>query len=117
MTDPVNSPAHYNSGDIECIQAIEIATEGHSGFIAYCLGNCIKYLWRSAYKGKTLEDLKKARWYLDRAISNVEVASAESKTLAEKFDTALNELRAQVKEAETERPKQVFWDRERPETD
>ena len=64
-TDYVNSPPHYNSGDIECIDAIESAT--NSGFEYYLQGVIIKYLWRYRYKGG-VEDLKKARWYLARLV-------------------------------------------------
>jgi hypothetical protein len=71
-TDSVNHPAHYNQGGIECIEAIKAATG--SGFVKYCTGNVIKYLWRYDNKGG-LEDLKKAAWYLDRAIKEMEVTS------------------------------------------
>jgi hypothetical protein len=69
--DNVNHPAHYNQGGIECIDAIKAATG--SGFIKYCTGNVIKYLWRYDNKGG-VEDLKKAAWYLDRAIKEMEVS-------------------------------------------
>jgi hypothetical protein len=69
--DNVNHPAHYNQGGIECIEAIKAATG--SGFVKYCTGNVIKYLWRYDNKGG-LEDLKKAAWYLDRAIKEMEVS-------------------------------------------
>jgi hypothetical protein len=70
--DNVNHPAHYNQGGIECIEAIKAATG--SGFVKYCTGNVIKYLWRYDNKGG-VEDLKKAAWYLDRAIKEMEVSS------------------------------------------
>jgi hypothetical protein len=70
--DNVNHPPHYNQGGIECIEAIKAATG--SGFIKYCTGNVIKYLWRYDNKGG-VEDLKKAAWYLDRAIKEMEVSS------------------------------------------
>ena len=65
MSDKVNNPEHYNKhpSGIECIQIIE-----HMGFL---LGNVIKYVWRSEYKNG-LEDLKKARWCLDREIKRRE---------------------------------------------
>jgi hypothetical protein len=69
--DNVNHPPHYNQGGIECIDAIKAATG--SGFVKYCTGNVIKYLWRYDNKGG-LEDLKKAAWYLDRAIKEMEVS-------------------------------------------
>jgi hypothetical protein len=66
--DMVNSPPHYNQGDIECIDAIEAAL-GHDGFKAYCRGNILKYSWRSEHKGG-LQDIEKARWYLERLIQS-----------------------------------------------
>ena len=57
--DEVNQPAHYNTGNIECITAIE-ASMSQEEFCGYLKGNCLKYLWRYRYKGKPLEDLKKS---------------------------------------------------------
>jgi hypothetical protein len=68
--DPVNHPAHYTAGRIEYIDAIESATVGLSGGLAYCTGAAIKYLWRWSRKNG-VEDLKKARWYIDRLIQEV----------------------------------------------
>jgi hypothetical protein len=69
MTDMVNSPAHYNQSNIECIDAIRAAL-GEEGFVAYCRGNAIKYNWRAGHKVSTTgstdsgkEDLQKAAWY------------------------------------------------------
>jgi hypothetical protein len=73
-TDNVNHPPHYSQGDIECIDAIRAAL-GPDAFVAYCRGNAIKYLWRCDHKGGT-EDLRKAAWYLNRAIEEKR-ASAE----------------------------------------
>ena len=66
MTDPVNNPVHYTDhpSGIECIQITE-----HMNFN---LGNAIKYIWRAALKGKHLEDLKKAMWYISREITRLE---------------------------------------------
>ena len=66
--DMVNSPPHYNQGDIECIDAIEAAL-GPEGFAAYCRGNALKYLWRTDHKGGA-EDIKKANWYLARMVAD-----------------------------------------------
>lgn len=66
--DPVNSPSHYNSGGIEAIAGIE-ASMSPEGFAGYLKGNVMKYMWRYENKGKPVEDLKKARWYLERLIS------------------------------------------------
>jgi hypothetical protein len=70
--DNVNHPAHYNQGGIECLEAIKAALG--DGFADYLRGNVMKYLWRCEHKGG-VEDLKKAAWYLDRAIKEMEVSS------------------------------------------
>ena len=61
----VNHPPHYQSDNgIECIDAIRAAL-GKEGFIAYCRGNAMKYIWRD--KSDNVEDWKKAAWYLNKA--------------------------------------------------
>lgn len=64
--DPVNHPPHYGAhpSGVECIEITE-----HMGF---CLGNAIKYIWRADLKTDAIEDLRKARWYLDREIARRE---------------------------------------------
>ncbi len=61
----VNSPPHYNKGNIEAIEAIE-ASMSKLEYQGYLKGSALKYLWRYNYKGKPAEDLKKAKWFLDR---------------------------------------------------
>jgi len=63
--DEVHKPAHYNSGKVEAIEAIE-ASMSPEEFKGYLKGNALKYLWRYAYKGKPTQDLDKAEWYLAR---------------------------------------------------
>ena len=67
MNDPVNNPDHYTShgSGIECIQVTE-----HMNF---CLGNAVKYIWRAGLKGDSIEDLEKARWYIDREIQRIKI--------------------------------------------
>jgi hypothetical protein len=60
--DVINHPDHYKVGGIETIDFIEAKN------LNYHLGNVVKYITRADHKGKRLEDLKKARWYLDREI-------------------------------------------------
>lgn len=60
--DNVNHPSHYTQGGIECIEAIK-ASLGTDGFVDYCKGNVIKYLWRWRDKGG-VEDIEKAQVYL-----------------------------------------------------
>ena len=66
MTDKIN-PNHYKKGSVECIDAIEAATVGKVGIEAVCVANVVKYLWRYEDKGG-LEDIKKAKWYIDKLI-------------------------------------------------
>lgn len=66
MSDPVNHPAHYTEhpSKVECIQITE-----HMNF---CLGNALKYIWRAGLKtSDPIQDLKKARWYLNREIERL----------------------------------------------
>lgn len=70
--DNVNSPSHYNYGEIEVIDFIEQVTKHYNPNVAYHIGNAIKYLARSPHKnGK--EDVEKARWYIERAFENWDV--------------------------------------------
>lgn len=66
--DAVNHPAHYTAGGIECIDAITAALECHGNPVAaFLTGQVLKYMWRWPMKGGR-EDLRKARWYLDRLL-------------------------------------------------
>lgn len=69
--DPVSRPAHYTSGGIECIDAMQAAF-GAEVVKDFCLCNAFKYLWRHRQKNG-VEDLKKCRWYLNRLIREMEV--------------------------------------------
>lgn len=61
--DLVNHPPHYNDhpSGVECITITE-----HMNF---CIGNAMKYLWRADAKGDAIENLEKARWYIDRELA------------------------------------------------
>ena len=65
MPDPVNHPAHYKVGGIETIDFIEAKQ------LNYNLGNVVKYVSRADHKGERLENLEKARWYLEREINSL----------------------------------------------
>lgn len=73
--DMVNHPNHYTQGGIECIKAIE-ASMPSEGFQDYCKGNVLKYVWRFRQKNG-LEDLKKARVYLNWMIESLEKEQGE----------------------------------------
>jgi hypothetical protein len=67
MSDIINQPPHYKSGGIETIDFIEAKK------LNYHLGNVVKYISRAGIKSQCpIEDLKKARWYLDRYIQKLE---------------------------------------------
>lgn len=67
MNDSVNNPSYYTDGNIEVIEYIEDKKLG------FCLGNAIKYISRADKKDpdKEIEDLKKAKWYIDRRIKEL----------------------------------------------
>jgi hypothetical protein len=65
--DRVNHPAHYTQGKYEVIDVIEDGTKNLKGIQAVCVGNVLKYVLRFQYKNG-VEDLKKARFYLDKLI-------------------------------------------------
>ena len=67
--DPVACPAHYTSGEIECIDAMREAF-GDEALKAFCKLNAFKYLWRSGKKGSEKEDIEKAIWYLRKSIGD-----------------------------------------------
>lgn len=69
-TEAVNHPAHYGGAD-NPYEAIKVIEAWELGF---CLGNTVKYISRAGKKGDIVEDLKKARWYLDREIASREAA-------------------------------------------
>ena len=64
--DPIHRPAHYTQSAVEPIDAIE------AWGLGYHLGNVVKYIARHQHKGRPIEDLKKAAWYLAREIGRLE---------------------------------------------
>lgn len=68
MSDSVNHPKHYNAhpSGVECITITR--------HMSFNVGNAVKYLWRADEKGTPIEDLKKARWYIDDEIRRREEA-------------------------------------------
>jgi len=75
MTDTVNNPKHYTShpSGVECIEITE--------HMSFNLGNAVKYIWRASLKGKEIEDLRKARWYIDREIQRILNEGAKNERL------------------------------------
>ena len=70
--EAINHPPHYNQGQIEVIDVIE------DWGLDFHAGNVIKYVARHKHKGNSLEDLKKARFYLDRLIEGLENGSNQN---------------------------------------
>lgn len=68
LSNNVDHPQHYNEG-VEAIEVIE------SWDLNFHVGNVIKYMLRAPFKGEQVQDLEKAKWYLDRHIENVRKAS------------------------------------------
>lgn len=68
IPDMVNHPPHYGNhpSGVDCIDVVE--------WMNFNLGNAVKYIWRHDNKDNPLQDLKKARWYLDREIQRIEKA-------------------------------------------
>ena len=88
LNNRIDHPSHYTSGGIECIEAMKAMLTGYEqGQIAtryywhFLAGQVLKYLWRWPLKENPLQDLKKARWYLDRLIGDVK---SQDKNYAEK---------------------------------
>ena len=68
--DSVHRPEHYNTGSLECIDAMK-GMLNHDEYIGYLRGNALKYMWRFRYKKSPIEDLRKARWYEERLITHM----------------------------------------------
>lgn len=79
MIDMVNSPPHYNTGNIECIEAIKESMTPEA-FKGYLKGNIQKYIWRYEAK-KGVEDLEKAQWYLNKLIETLKNTKTAQKNL------------------------------------
>lgn len=74
--DEVKRPAHYIRGGMECIDVVKVFVMGHDGFEGHCMASVVQYLWRWKYKNG-LQDLKKAREFLDFLIKYVEEKKGE----------------------------------------
>lgn len=94
MSDNVNNPAHYKAGGIEAIDVIEAFELGHH------LGNVVAYVLRADRKGAALQDLMKARWYIDREInrrSGVPLVETDAER-AQRLERVMAELKVRVRE-------------------
>ena len=72
--DDLNKPKHYTQGSIECIDAIDaMLEESGSSRADFYRTQIIKYIWRMPYKGSPRKDAKKARYYVDRLICEIDL--------------------------------------------
>lgn len=71
----VDHPHYYNQGKVECIDAIAAATTGLTGIEAWDTGTVLKYMWRWKHKANPIEDLEKAKWYLNHLIEHLKKES------------------------------------------
>ena len=79
-TEMVNHPDHYQSeGGIEVIDVIE------SFGLGFCLGNAVKYILRCGKKDDAIQELKKAKWYIDREISNIQKEDNATASMTKKI--------------------------------
>ena len=77
MTDVIKEPDHYRKAEIEAITVIEMVVAQYKDpMVGYSIGNTLKYVQRAPHKGKQVEDLKKAKQYLSRAIARLEGRNA-----------------------------------------
>ena len=70
-SDNVNHPQHYKQGKQEVIEIIEDGVKNYPSSVGYHIGNSIKYIMRAPFKNNMIEDLRKAQWYLNRAIEQL----------------------------------------------
>lgn len=73
--DDVTHPSHYNQYSFEAIDIIDEVAPKYPVEVAMEIGNAIKYLLRAPFKGRLIQDLNKAVWYINRAIRNLETES------------------------------------------
>jgi len=70
VSDP-SDPDHYRTSNIEC-WTTQLAALGKEGYVDYCLGNVIKYIYRAGHKGRAKDDLRKMLWYATKAVELID---------------------------------------------
>lgn len=78
MNDLINSPQHYTAGGIETIDFMK-AKASRDEYLGYLRLTVLKYLSRGPYKRNDLEDYKKARWFLNKLIEEIEICGTDVK--------------------------------------
>ena len=79
--DNVNHPNHYETGKYECIDVM-IETQGKYAVYEFCICNAFKYIYRHRRKNHA-EDIKKAIWYLKKAVELIELMEQENENAEE----------------------------------
>lgn len=74
--DNINHPEHYETNGIECFDAI-LASQGKDSAKEFCICNAFKYIWRNKHKNSSVEDIKKAIWYLNKFVELSEGAETD----------------------------------------
>lgn len=74
--DNINHPEHYETNGIECFDAI-LASQGEDSAKEFCICNAFKYIWRNKHKNSSVEDIKKAIWYLNKFVELSEGAESD----------------------------------------
>ena len=80
---------YYNRGSVEAIDAIESACTGLTGHEGFLTGTVLKYMFRWHWKGTAVADLRKARYYLDRLITEEEKKLGVAESMPEQSATSL----------------------------
>lgn len=96
----IEHPSHYTSGRIECIDAMKAMFDGYEKaniatkfYWHFLSGQVLKYLWRWPLKERPLQDLKKARWYLSKLISDVEEQDLDITRMTDEWDQDIQYIR------------------------
>ena len=93
--DMVNHPEHYETNGIECIDAM-VASQGKEAVSNYCICNAFKYIWRHQHKGKSLEDIQKAIWYLNKYVELNEDQDSKYDFTEDEIDKVLIDFTVRV---------------------
>lgn len=95
--DPVNHPEHYETNGIECIDAM-VASQGKEAVSNYCICNAFKYIWRHQHKGKSIEDIQKAIWYLNKYVEFNEDQDSKYDFTEDELNKVLNDFTVRVED-------------------
>lgn len=95
--DMVNHPEHYETNGIECIDAM-VASQGKETVSNYCVCNAFKYIWRHQHKGKSIEDIQKAIWYLNKYVELNENQDSKYDFTEDELNKVLNDFTVRIED-------------------